>query len=129
MKGDFDNDLDPNWYKRPSEKVSGKKADSDKLRMDLLPVEALEAMAIRLSIGARKYGDRNWETGLAYSRFYAALLRHLLAWWGGQDIDSDPEAEGSSHLEGVLINAAFLVTYAKREMRGFDDRPSRNSAV
>lgn len=60
----------------------GVKFDSGKLRMDLLPTDALEALARILTDGADKYGARNWEKGMAWSRPYAALLRHLLAWWG-----------------------------------------------
>jgi len=108
--------------------TQGTKADGGKLRMDLLPVEALESLARRLTLGAEKYGPRNWESGIEYSRVYAALLRHLLAWWSGEDIDPDPIAKNSHHLEGVLINAAFLVTYVKRGMIDFDDRPSKHAA-
>jgi len=108
-----------------SRSSKGHKADADKLRMDLIPVEALDAMARRLTLGSQRYGARNWEKGIVYSRLYAALLRHLLAWWGGQDMDSDPAAGDSSHLEGVLINAAFLVALEKRGIPGLDDRPVR----
>lgn len=97
----------------------GVKFDSGKLRMDLLPTDALEALARILTDGAVKYGARNWEKGMAWSRPYAALLRHLLAWWGGQD--TDPES-GHPHLWHVLTNAAFLVAYEQRKI-GEDDRP------
>lgn len=93
--------------------------DAGKLRMDLLPPDALEALARILTDGAVKYGNRNWEKGMAWSRPYAALLRHLLAWWGGQD--TDPES-GHTHLWHVLTNAVFLVSYEQRKI-GEDDRP------
>ena len=101
------------------EKTEGVKFDSGKLRMDLLPPDALEALARILTDGATKYGDRNWEKGMAWSRPYAALLRHLLAWWGGQD--TDPES-GHPHLWHVMTNAVFLVSYQMRGI-GEDDRP------
>jgi hypothetical protein len=97
----------------------GVKFDSGKLRMDLLPPDVLEALAQILTDGAVKYGNRNWERGMAWSRPYAALMRHLLAFWGGQDID--PES-GHPHLWHVMTNAAFLVAYQQREI-GEDDRP------
>lgn len=105
--------------------VEGVKFDAGKLRMDLLPPDAMEALARILTDGAAKYGDRNWEKGMKWSRPHAALLRHLLAWWGGQD--ADPES-GHSHLWHVLTNAAFLVSY---EMRGIgeDDRPGTGPKV
>lgn len=98
----------------------GIKHDAGKPRMDLVPPDAVIAMACVLADGAKKYGDRNWELGMAWSRPYAALLRHLYAWWGGEDID--PES-GRQHLWHVLTNAAFLVAYALRGV-GADDRPS-----
>jgi len=96
----------------------GVKFDQGKLRMDLLPPDVLVALAEVLTDGAAKYGDRNWEEGMAWSRPYAALMRHLLAFWGGQD--TDPES-GHPHMWHVLTNAAFLVAYQQREV-GEDDR-------
>ena len=103
----------------------GVKFDSGKLRMDLIPPDAMEALARILTDGATKYGCRNWEKGMAWSRAYAALLRHLLAWWGGQDVD--PES-GHSHLWHVLTNAVFLVAYEQRKV-GEDDRPGAGPQV
>ena len=103
----------------------GVKFDSGKLRMDLIPPDAVEALARILTDGAVKYGCRNWEKGMAWSRPYAALLRHLLAWCGGQDID--PES-GHPHLWHVLTNAAFLVAYEQRNI-GEDDRPGTGPQV
>ena len=101
------------------EPKEGVKFDTGKLRMDLIPPDAMQALARVLTDGAVKYGGRNWEKGMAWSRPHAALLRHLFAWWGGQDVD--PES-GHSHLWHVLTNAVFLAGY---EMRGVgdDDRP------
>lgn len=99
--------------------AEGVKFDKGKLRMDLLPPDVLEALAQILTEGAVKYGAYNWSKGMAWSRPYAALLRHLIAWWSGQD--TDPES-GHSHLWHVLTNAAFLVAYEQRGI-GEDDRP------
>ena len=100
-------------------KTEGVKFDTGKLRMDLLPPDALEALGRILTDGAAKYGAHNWSKGMAWSRPYAALLRHLLAWWGGQD--TDPES-GHPHLWHVLTNAVFLTSYQIRKI-GEDDRP------
>lgn len=99
--------------------IEGVKHDGEKPRMDLVPPEAIYAMAFVLTFGAEKYGSRNWELGMSWSRPYAALLRHLLAWWGGED--KDPET-GMSHLWHVMCCAAFLVAYEARDV-GLDDRP------
>jgi len=88
--------------------------------MDLIPPEAIWALAEVLTYGAAKYEDRNWEKGMAWSRPYAALMRHMLAWWGGED--KDPETR-YSHLWHALCCVVFLVTYEEWGMTEFDDRP------
>ena len=56
----------------------GIKHDGGKARMDLLPPELLFGVSEILGFGAAKYGDRNWERGMAWSRVFAALMRHLI---------------------------------------------------
>jgi len=89
----------------------GVKHDNEKIRFDLIPPEAEEALAEVLTMGAKKYGDRNWENGIDNDRLLGALRRHLNAWQQGEVID--PES-GKSHLDHVLCNAAFLVTFERR---------------
>ena len=60
--------------------MAGTKNDIGKLRMDLIPLEAEEALATVLTHGAKKYGDHNWRGGIQYHRIYGAMRRHLLAW-------------------------------------------------
>ncbi len=113
---------------QPSE---GFKHDASKLRMDLIPPEAIEALARICTYGctgtpassefpgkASPYPDRNWEQGMDWGRVFAALNRHLWAWWRGEDLD--PES-GYPHLEHALWNAAALVTYRLRGV-GNDSR-------
>lgn len=100
----------------------GRKDDKEKLRMDLIPVEAIEEIAKVLGFGAKKYGDRDWEKGLSWSRYYGAALRHLTAWWGGEDKDSET---GLSHVAHALCCVLILSTYERRGMILFDDRPKR----
>ena len=97
----------------------GIKYDQGKTRYDLIPPEGIAAVACILGMGANKYGDRNWEKGMAWSRPYGALLRHLFSWWEGED--KDPES-GHSHLWHVACNVFFLIAYQKRGV-GQDDRP------
>lgn len=96
----------------------GVKQDGGKLRYDLVPSEAVEALTDILTQGAEKYEDRNWEKGMRWGRPFSAAMRHLWAWWRGESID--PES-GKSHLWHALCNIAFLVTYEKRGL-GHDDR-------
>lgn len=97
----------------------GIKFDADKTRYDLLPPEFLEGTAQILTFGARKYGARNWEKGMAWSRPFGALMRHMWAWWRGEHID--PET-GKSHLWHAACCISFLIVYEQRNL-GEDDRP------
>lgn len=101
-----------------SEQGGGVKFDQEKLRTDLVPPEAVFALAEVLRYGAKKYEERNWEKGMAWGRAYGAALRHLLSWWKGED--KDPES-GISHLHHALTNLAFLVAYSARRA-GTDNR-------
>lgn len=111
--------VEPAQLPLPLSGVEGKKFDEEKMRTDLLPVDALELMAMVLTEGAKKYGDRNWEKGMSWSRLYGACLRHLFAWHKGYDED---EETGLPHLAHAMCCIAFLLAYQLREI-GKDDRP------
>lgn len=98
----------------------GRKADTDKQRLDLIPPEMFTGIGDVLTFGAKKYGDRNWEAGMDWGRVYAALLRHMIAWWSGEGVD--PET-GKSHLCHAGACVAFLIAYESRGV-GNDDRPT-----
>jgi hypothetical protein len=116
----------PKQFKLPSTVEEGMKDDSGKARYDLLAPEALSGLVDVLTFGARKYADRNWERGIAFSRVFGAVMRHLWAWWRGED--NDPET-GLSHLDHAACCIHFLSTYTKRGMSRFDDRSSRVSGT
>ncbi|MDD2402326.1 MAG: DUF5664 domain-containing protein [Clostridia bacterium] len=99
--------------------VEAIKFDETKPRMDLIPAKPIFALARVLTFGAIKYGDRNWEVGMMWGRLFAAALRHLWAWWGGES--KDPET-GESHLAHALCCIVFLMEYEETHP-GFDDRP------
>jgi len=93
--------------------------NSGKLRMELVPISAIRGLAEVFGKGAEKYAPRNWEKGFKYSVPYACLLRHLTAFWGGEDLDKET---GLSHMKHVLANAAMLVEFLETYPEG-DDRP------
>lgn len=97
----------------------GVKHDQGKPRYDLLPPELLEATAQVLTFGAAKYSSRNWEQGMHWGRPFAALMRHMWAWWRGEE--ADPET-GMSHLWHASCCIAFLIAFEARKI-GVDDRP------
>lgn len=100
------------------------KCTEGKLRFDLLPAEALEAIAEVMTHGATSEegrGDHNWRHGDGYlwGDVFAALMRHMWAWWRGEE--KDPKS-GLSHLAHAGANVLFLITYAQTGTGG-DDRP------
>lgn len=99
--------------------AEGRKDDGGKARYDLIPPEIEEAIAKGLAFGAAKYGERNWEKGMNWGRPFAALRRHMAAWWCGEA--NDPET-GMSHLHHAACNIAFLIAFEQRKI-GTDDRP------
>lgn len=100
------------------------KYDKGKLALELVPPETDIAIAKVLGLmnyELKKYKANNWRKGLPYSKYYAALRRHLLAWWLGEDID--PES-GLPHLHHALCNLAFLSAQMDnpKKYKKFDDR-------
>lgn len=95
-------------------------------RFDLIPVGAMRYVARHFGIGASKYKDRNWEKGYEFSKSYAALQRHLHAFWSGEDMDTDPSLpEPTPHLAAAAFHVLALLHYSTNQSRyeEFDDRP------
>ena len=97
----------------------GEKYDNAKLRLDLLPFDALMEVGEVYSLGASKYADRNWEKGINYMRIVGALLRHLFSWICGEERAQDDKQR---HLASVVWCGLALLTYELRGMKEFDDR-------
>lgn len=100
-------------------KEEGLRFNTGKTRHDLVPSYAQEQYARVLTKGAEKYGDHNWQKGMAWSKVIASLERHLQAIKRGEDFDSETFLLHSAH---VMCNAAFLTEYYKIYPEG-DDRP------
>lgn len=97
-----------------------RKFDGGKPRYDLIPAYPLDELAKVYSMGAAKYEDRGWEKGIKWSRIFAAIMRHLWAFWRGED--KDPES-GLPHVIHAAWGCFALAEY-KRTHPGFDDRPT-----
>lgn len=102
--------------------IGGYKADEGKLRYDLFPPDALDAVAGVYTMGANKYSDRNWEVGMKYGRVFAAMMRHAWKWMAGQTYD---EVDGQHHLASVAWCALALLHFDlnKQRYKQYDDRP------
>lgn len=76
-----------------------------KVPLSVLPWPPLMEVGLGLMEGARKYGRHNYRAaGIRYSVYFDATLRHLAAWWEGEDIDPD---SGLSHI--TKATAGLLV--------------------
>ena len=95
------------------------KNDMGTLRLDLLPTTPLEEVTKVLMFGAQKYAEWNWAKGIAFSRCYAAALRHLLAWWKGVDADDET---GLSPIDHAICELMFL-SDLMRSRPDLDNRP------
>ena len=83
----------------------GKKFDSDKPMMQLLPSKALVEVSKVLSFGANKYGKENWrELDDLQDRYTGGTLRHIFAHM--DDEFKDPETN-YSHLAHAVCGLLF----------------------
>jgi len=96
------------------------KFDQGKPPIHMVPPEVIEAMAIVMDFGAKKYGENNWrlDPSTGWSRSYSSLQRHLNSFWRGED--NDPES-GEPHLAHALTQCAILYMYFL-ENKDMDDR-------
>lgn len=95
------------------------KYDAGKLRLELLPWEALEGIGAVMTHGATKYDDDNWrKPDASWRRYLGSLTRHLSAFAQGEDIDPD---SGLPHIDHIATNAVFLATFYHVGI-GTDDR-------
>lgn len=102
----------------PANPIEGTKHDQDKLRLDLIPPEALESLGAVLTFGAKKYGDNNWQNGIRISRLIGAALRH---WFLGKCIGEKYDKEsGLPHTWHMFTNIMFIV-WTERNRPEFDD--------
>ncbi len=81
------------------------------------PLALLEVAKV-YGFGATKYSPTNYRQGYDWSLSYSALMRHLLAFWSGEDID--PES-GLSHMAHACWHCLALLSFM-REHPEYDDR-------
>lgn len=71
--------------------------------LDVMP--ALHDMVAVMEFGGKKYERNNWQKGFPREKLLDSMLRHIDAFYSGEDID--PES-GLPHVGHILCNAAFL---------------------
>lgn len=101
----------------PKDIVGARKAP-----MSTVPANVLVEIGVAMLEGASKYGRHNYRAvGVRGSVYYDGVMRHLMAWWEGEDIDAD---SGMSHVTKAITS---LVVLRDAMMQGkfTDDRPPR----
>lgn len=87
-------------------------------RFSLLPFEALDEVLRAYHYGSTKYSDHNWRKGYKWSLSFDACMRHLTAFWMGEDKD---EESGLSHLAHAGWHVLCLLWFWLNG-KGMDDR-------
>ena len=99
----------------------GRKYDTGKDRWDLLPLLAAREVVRVLGHGAAKYGEHNWMLVDRHEdRYFAACLRHLVAWRRGERFDGE---SGLHHLSHAGCCILFLLTKELESLGGWEVRP------
>ena len=97
-----------------------------KLPLDLVPPVAVQHLAAAFKDGATKYGPFNWrDQQVSSTVYYAAALRHLFAWFDGQD---NAEDSGVHHLAHVMACCAIVLDAHSVGMLN-DNRPTAGKAA
>jgi hypothetical protein len=93
-----------------------------KVPFSTVPSQVIAEIGLAMLEGGRKYGRHNYRAiGVRASVYYDAALRHLTAWWEGEDIDPD---SGLSHITKCL--ACMAVLRDSMIMKNWvDDRPPK----
>ena len=94
-------------------KEYGKKLDHGKEDWSLLPFsEVLEIVRV-LDFGAKKYSRDNWmNVKDGRFRYFAAMMRHLVAWFSGE---KDDKESGMPHLAHAGCCLLFLMWFDKNQ--------------
>lgn len=93
-----------------------------KTPVSTIPSQFIMGTGLAMMEGAIKYRRHNYRVaGIRYSVYYDALMRHMMAWWEGEDIDPD---SGLSHLYKASACIAIMVD-AMHSGIGNDDRPPK----
>jgi hypothetical protein len=91
-----------------------------KVPLHLIPGTAAAHQAMAHKNGAVKYGPYNWrEEGVSASVYVAACMRHLMAWYDGEELARD---SGVHHL-GHAIACLNIILDSQEVGNLVDDRP------
>lgn len=105
-------------HHEPDHTAIARHFDEGKVRMELVPYDAINVIARAFGYGATKYGDYNYLKGMLWLKLFGSTLRHLFKWSVGEDIDKE---SGLPHLGHAACDILMLIVYAERKL-GTDNR-------
>lgn len=85
----------------------GPKFDTGKLSFENVPWDELEEYFKVTAFGAKKYEAFSWQrVPNMRKRYFSALMRHVLAWAKGEQLDQETKLH---HLAHAVSNCFFLM--------------------
>ena len=130
---------------KPNEKLSAAQAENDKLvqqpgakpsnpkdalgilktPFSTISAPVMAEVGIAMLEGALKYGRHNYRAiGVRSSVYYDGLMRHITAWWEGEDYDADSYV-GLHHVTKAIADLTVLRD-AMIQGKCIDDRPPKS---
>lgn len=95
-----------------------------KVPMSTVSAPVMMELGLAMLEGALKYGRHNYRViGVRTSVYYDAVMRHLCAYWEGEDIDSE---SGLSHIIKAMA-CLMVLRDAQIQNNCVDDRPPKSS--
>ena len=110
---------------RVTDPITGGQKGVKPERLDLIPVDPLRQLGLVYGHGAAKYPDAtipNYLRGYNWSLSYGAAMRHLRAFWSGENLDLE---SGLPHLAHLAWHAFALQEFVRLSL-GTDDRMARH---
>jgi len=93
-----------------------------KVPFSTVPTPVVAEIGLAMLEGGRKYGRHNYrKIGVRASVYYDAFMRHITAWWEGENIDPD---SGLNHLTKAMACLVVLKD-AINVNNWVDDRPPK----
>jgi len=110
MADEFNEVADSGGERQVFDTGSNRDNREGKGRFDLLPAYALLRLARHYENGAKKYGDRNWESGQPLARYLDSMIRHAFKFLSGSRVED--------HLAAVAWNALAYIETEHRIEQG-----------
>lgn len=103
-------------------KTGGQKGQKP-AQFSYIPFDALAEVSKVYQYGAKKYTRDNWKRGYNWSLNFDAMMRHMWAFWEGEDLD--PESQ-CSHVGHAAWHCLTLLWFIKNYKEGDDRAKTRN---